>query len=124
MKKTPFLVSGLLIIFLGVFVHNIAQAAFTTTLAPALITSSSAQLRGTTQSPAGGYFRYSTVSSTACASGTRAPSTGAINYGKGGNFTQVISGLHSKTTYYYCAWGGQFNNAAPTHGLVVSFRTQ
>src|SRR3954467_11050908 len=99
-----FWVPRLLVIFIAIFGFNVAQAQ-TTTYAATAITSSSANLSGTTVSPAGGYFRYSTVSSTACASGTRAPTSGTIGYGTGGAFARVVTALLPNTLYYYCGWG-------------------
>jgi len=93
------------------------------------VTTSSATLNGSAipnGSSTTGWFRYSTVNPGTCNNtfGTRAPASGGTALGSGSSavgFSQVISGLTSSTTYYYCAIAQ--NGGGIAYGSVQPFLT-
>ena len=99
------------------------------TLAPTLLTGTTAQLEGSAN-PGGdattAWFRYALVSPGTCndSFGTRAPTSGGDALGAGTAavpFNQGITGLAPATTYYYCAIAA--NGVGTTFGNVVTFVT-
>jgi len=113
-----------------------AVMSFTTMAKPAVTTdpasnvvADSAQLNGTAN-PNGdastGWFRYDTTNPGTCDDtfGTRAPSSGGFALGAGDipeAYSEVVTGLMSGTTYYYCAIAE--NSSGTAFGLVLSFTT-
>ncbi|MBM4776494.1 MAG: hypothetical protein GQE15_02235, partial [Archangiaceae bacterium] len=109
---------------------------FTTPAAPTVTTNAATSVLGSTATFNGsanpnlatttGYFRYSTTNPTTCNDtfGTRFPATGGSNLGSGSltqTFTQLVSGLSSSTTDYYCAIGQ--NSEGTAFGTVQTFTT-
>ncbi|MDP2275313.1 MAG: hypothetical protein Q8K32_31495 [Archangium sp.] len=98
-------------------------------LAATAVTSSGATLNGEAN-PAGsattGYLRYSTTNPVTCNDtfGVRAPVSGGTSLGAGfvvTPYSQVITGLASATTYYFCAIAS--NGVGTRFGAVLSFTT-
>jgi MYXO-CTERM domain-containing protein len=112
-----------------VLTFTTASAPTVTTAAATGITSSSATLTGSANpnlSPATGYFRYSTTNPGTCNDtfGVRTPSSGGTGLGAGSSavpFSEVVTGLTTGTTYYYCAIAS--NAAGTAFGAVMSFTT-
>ena len=100
-----------------------------TTEAPIEVLGTSATVAGTANPNEGettGWFRYGDFDPGTCddSFGTRSPETGGIALGAGVDpapYSQELTGLLPKTTYYYCAaasnWGGA------VFGEVLSFTT-
>ncbi len=110
--------------------------SFTTPAAAPLASTSSAAATSTTATlnasgnPGGattlGWFRYDTVSPGTCNDtfGTRAPTTGGTDLGKGNSYvayTAGLTGLTPATTYYYCAVVE--SSVGKAFGSVLSFTT-
>jgi MYXO-CTERM domain-containing protein len=73
-----------------------------------------------------GWFRYDTTNPGTCNDifGTRAPAAGGYALGAGGTpdvYSEVLTGLTSGTTYYYCAIAS--NSSGTAFGMVLSFTT-
>ena len=100
-----------------------------TTLAPSLVTATSATLNGSGNpnlATTTAWFRYSTTNPLVCDDffGTRAPTSSGANLGSGSapvNHAQAISGLLPGTTYYFCNIGT--NSVGTSFGTVTSFTT-
>ncbi|MEZ4306767.1 MAG: MYXO-CTERM sorting domain-containing protein [Polyangiaceae bacterium] len=105
-----------------------ALPAVTTTAATA-ITATGATINGSANPSAAattGWFRYSTTNPGTCDDvfGTRAPASGGTSLGSGSTavpYSQVLTGLVSGTTYYYCAIAE--NVVGKGFGSVLSFTT-
>jgi MYXO-CTERM domain-containing protein len=109
------------------FTTAAAPSVITTAAAPVLTTS--ATLNGTAnpnQLATTGWFRYSLTNPGACNDtfGTRSPSSGGTALGAGSTpapYSQVLTGLTSGATYYYCAIAS--NSAGTGLGSVLTFTT-
>ncbi len=110
--------------------------SFTTPAAAPLASTSSASSTSSTATlnasgnPSGattlGWFRYDTVSPGTCNDtfGTRSPTTGGTDLGKGNSYvayTAGLTGLTPATTYYYCAVVE--NSVGKGFGSLLSFTT-
>jgi MYXO-CTERM domain-containing protein len=106
-----------------------ATAPTVTTVAATAVGSTSATLQGVANpslDAATGWFRYDTTNPGACNDtfGTRAPGSGGTALGAGSSdvpFSQVVSGLTTGRTYYYCAIAS--NAVGVRFGAVLSITT-
>ena len=110
--------------------------SFTTLAGPTVTTNAASVVTGTgftlnglanpRSTPGHGWFRYDTTNPGTCNDtfGNRAPLTGDTALGSGAagvTYTQILTGLTSGTTYYFCAIAS--NDVATAFGAVLSVVT-
>ncbi len=99
------------------------------TVAPTLVTATSATLNGTASpngSATSAWFRYATTNPGACDDtfGTRAPTSGGASIGAGASttpYSQGIAGLQPGTQYWVCALA--LNGVGMSTGVPLAFTT-